>query len=70
MRAGHMCEAEARRLRYQGNGEFAQDGRLSRVLFRENNGVVTGFVVTRYGAVLGRLRSVQHEGLVSPGMDQ
>jgi CubicO group peptidase (beta-lactamase class C family) len=49
-----------RRLRYQGNGEFAQDGRLSRVLFRETNGVVTGFVVARYGAVLAKAIATPH----------
>jgi hypothetical protein len=47
-------DSQARRLRYQGNGVFAQDGRLSRVHFRENNGVVTGFVLARYGATLAK----------------
>lgn len=47
-------DSEPRRLRYQGNREFAQDGRVSRVLFRETSGVVTGFVVARYGAVLAK----------------
>jgi D-alanyl-D-alanine carboxypeptidase len=47
-------DSEPRRLRYQGNGVFAQDGRLSRLHFRETNGVVTGFVLARYGAMLAK----------------
>ena len=54
------AEAEPRRLRYQGNGEFAQDGRVSRVLFRETNGAVTGFVVARYGSVLAKAIAIPH----------
>jgi D-alanyl-D-alanine carboxypeptidase len=47
-------DTEARRLRYQGDGVFAQDGRLSRLHFRETNGVVTGFVLARYGSLLAK----------------
>ena len=47
-------DSEARRLRYQGNGVFAQDGRLSRLHFRETNGVVTGFVLAWYGTMLAK----------------
>lgn len=42
------------RLRYQGNGVFAQDGRLARLQLRERDGRVEGFVIARYGAVLSK----------------
>ena len=51
-------DAEPRRLRYQGNGVFAQDGRLSRLHFRESNGFVTGFVLARYGSLLAKASRV------------
>jgi len=46
--------AGSRRLRYQGNGIFAQDGRLARLHFRENNGRVEGFAIARYGTLLDK----------------
>jgi CubicO group peptidase (beta-lactamase class C family) len=46
--------SDAHRLRYQGNGIFAQDGRVSRLHFRERNGLVKEFVVARYGSLLDR----------------
>ena len=51
-------DAEPRRLRYQGSGVFAQDGRVSRIHFRETNGTVSGFVVARYGSVLAKATRV------------
>src|SRR5438445_5429985 len=47
-------DAAPRLLRYQGNAVFAQDGRVSRLHFRETNGSVSGFVVARYGSVLAK----------------
>jgi CubicO group peptidase (beta-lactamase class C family) len=43
---------EGRRLRYQGDGVFAQDGRLARLHFREEGGRIRGFVLARYGSAL------------------
>ncbi len=45
---------ETRRLRYQGEAEFTQDGRLSRLGFRERDTHVEGFVIARYGARLAK----------------
>jgi CubicO group peptidase (beta-lactamase class C family) len=50
----HFSGGESRRLRYQGGDEFAQDGRLSRIVFRDRGGRVEGFSVARYGSQLGR----------------
>lgn len=47
-------DGETRRLRYQGEMVFAQDGRLARLHFREHGGRVEGFVVARYGSFLAR----------------
>jgi D-alanyl-D-alanine carboxypeptidase len=47
-------EADVRRLHYMGNGVFAQEGRLSRLHFVETKGVVTGFVLARYGSLLAK----------------
>lgn len=45
---------DVHRLRYQGNGVFAQDGRLARLQMRERDGRVEGFVIARYDAVLSK----------------
>jgi CubicO group peptidase (beta-lactamase class C family) len=50
------------RLRSQGGGVFAQDGRLSRLQFREISGRVAGFFVGRYGAILGRATREDSDG--------
>lgn len=44
----------SRRLLYQGNGAFAQEGRLARLHFREEGGQVEGFVIARYGSLLAK----------------
>jgi CubicO group peptidase (beta-lactamase class C family) len=44
----------SRRLLYQGNGAFAQEGRLARLHFREERGQVEGFVIARYGSLLAK----------------
>lgn len=63
LEGGHIIirygDAEARRLRYQGGGVFAQDGRLARVQFVEVDGSVKGFKLTRYGSELGRAARVK-----------
>ncbi len=45
---------DAHRLRYQGKGVFAQDGRLSRLHFLVHDHRVEGFIVARYGSRLGK----------------
>lgn len=42
------------RLRPQGGDDFAQEGRVSHLEFREDDGRITGFIVARYGAILDR----------------
>ncbi len=49
------------RLRSQGGHVFAQDHRLSRLQFRENEGHITGFILARYGAILDR--AVREDGV-------
>ena len=54
---GHLLIRDgrgSRRLRYQGNRVFAQEGRLARLQFREERGRVVGFVLARYGSLLSK----------------
>src|SRR5215470_462854 len=47
-------DSGSRRLRHQGSGVFAQDGRLARLHFREKDGRVEGFTLARYGTFLAK----------------
>ncbi|MGH9444084.1 MAG: serine hydrolase domain-containing protein [Thermoanaerobaculia bacterium] len=57
---GHLVirygKDDVHRLRYQGESIFAQDGRLSRVHFREVDGRVVAFEIARYGSFLARAK--------------